>query len=257
MFGFFRRRRREKLERQPLPEHWHGVLMQEMRLYRQLPAPLQEQLLRKVQILLAEKSFEGCGGFDLTESARLTVSAHAALLLLNRETNYYPLLHAILLYPDAFVVRRDMEDDDGLVWEVEQEQEGESWSTGTVILSWKDVQRDKRVLNGRNVLIHEFAHQLYDASEFFLDDARAQADWVQVFEQHYQKHVDAVERGRRTYLDEYGAEDEAEFFSVVSEAFFEQPQKMAERHPQLYATLCACYVQDPKGYGRESGEQSP
>jgi MtfA peptidase len=255
MFAFLRRRRREKLRRQPLPAHWHEVLTREMRLYPLLPDALQQQLLRITQILLAEKSFEGCGGFELTEAVRLTVAAHASLLLLNREINYYPLLHAILLYPDAFVARHVEEDEEGLVWEMEEEQEGESWSTGTVILSWRDVERDKRVLNGRNVLIHEFAHQLYDAGEFFLDDAGARDAWVRVFEQHFHKHVDAVERGRRTFLDEYGAEDEAEFFSVVSEAFFEQPRKLAERHPQLYDTLCACYAQDPRTYSREPGEQ--
>jgi len=254
MFAFFRNRRREKLLQAPLPAHWHETLHREMRLYPCLPAAVQDQLQRKIQILLAEKTFEGCGGFALTEAARLTVAGYAGLLLLNRTTNYYPLLHAILLYPDAFYVQRDVEDEDGLVWEVEDEHEGESWSTGTVILSWKDVMRDKRVLNGRNVIIHEFAHQLYDAGEFFLDDAAARTAWAEVFERHFQHHVEAVQRGRKTFLDEYGAEDEAEFFSVVSECFFEQPRKLQERHPDLYASLCACYAQDPREYNNKGKE---
>lgn len=233
---------------EPLPPHWPEVLQREMRLFSRLPRALQEELLHKAQLLLAEKRFEACGGFEMTEAVQLSVLGHAALLLLNRETNFYPLLHAILIYPDSFFVHREVEGEDGLSWEVEEEEEGESWSTGAVVLSWKDVERDKRVLNGRNVLIHEFAHQLYDGNEFFLEQAQDREKWVGVFEEHYARHVQAVEQGRPTFLDEYGAEDEAEFFSVVSEVFFEQPQKLHTRHPALYEALSACYAQDPAAY---------
>lgn len=248
MFEFLRQRRREKLLRQPLPPHWREVLPREMRLFEKLPDSLQEELVHKTRVLMAEKSFEGCGGFELTEPVRLTVAAHAALLLLNRQTRYYPLLKTILIYPDAFIARHEEEDENGLVWEVDEEQEGQSWTLGAVVLSWKDVLRDKRVLNGRNVLIHEFAHQLYDGAEFFLGDASRRDEWVKVFEDHFTRHAQAVARGQQTFLDEYGAEDEAEFFSVASETFFEQPLRLRERHPQLYDALQLCYQQNPCSY---------
>ncbi|MBI3117702.1 MAG: zinc-dependent peptidase [Candidatus Hydrogenedentes bacterium] len=248
MFAFLRRRRRHKLLQQPIPSAWRPLLEREVRYFSLLPPQAQDEQQHKMTVLLHEKAFEGCGGFEVTEPVRLTVAAYAALLLLNRETTFYPALHSILIYPDAFVAQHQVEDETGMVWETEEVEEGESWAAGSVLLSWKDVRRDKRKFDGRNVIIHEFAHQLYDTADFFSGDAAARAAWVRTFDEHFEKHANSVERGWRTFIDEYGAEDEAEFFSVVSEAFFEQPVKLRQRHPELYAALRSCYCQDPVKY---------
>jgi hypothetical protein len=58
--------------------------------------------------------------------------------------------------------------------------------------------------------------------------------------------------GRRTVLDEYGAEDPVEFFAVATESFFEEPVLLKGRHPQLYAELAEFYRQDPAGLFPES-----
>ena len=58
-----------------------------------------------IQVLLAEKRFEGCGGLAITDEIQVTIAGFACLLLLHRETDFYPTLHSILVYPDAYVAR--------------------------------------------------------------------------------------------------------------------------------------------------------
>ena len=70
---------------------------------------------------------------------RVLVAAQASLLLLNRPAGTFPNLREVLVYPGAFVVRRDQRDAAGLVSEGRRVLSGESWQRGQVILSWDDV----------------------------------------------------------------------------------------------------------------------
>jgi Mlc titration factor MtfA (ptsG expression regulator) len=55
----------------------------------------------------------------------------------------------------------------------------------------------------------------------------------------------AEEAGTPTLIDQYGATNPAEFFAVVTEAFFERPVQLRARHPALYDELQRFYRQDP------------
>ena len=128
---------------------------------RRLPADLQLQLKQHMQVFLAEKAFIGCNGLEITDEIRVTIAAHACLLILNRPSGYYPNLRQILVYPDSFVVQRDHVDHIGLAHHAREVLAGESWSQGQVILSWQDTLAGAAVVDdGQNVAIHEFAHQL-------------------------------------------------------------------------------------------------
>src|SRR5262245_63367816 len=106
MFDFFARRRRQRLRARPFPDEWLAILSNNVPLYRRLPPALQERLRRDIQVLLAEKHFEGCGGLRLDDEIRVTIAAHAALLMLGGKPHYYPRLTSILVYPGTFVVHR-------------------------------------------------------------------------------------------------------------------------------------------------------
>jgi len=54
-----------------------------------------------------------------------------------------------------------------------------------------------------------------------------------------------VESGEETLLDPYAAEEEAEFFAVASEAFFETPNALKGQLPRLYELFKGFYRQDP------------
>ncbi|MEY4729855.1 MAG: hypothetical protein RL020_1013, partial [Pseudomonadota bacterium] len=48
-----------------------------------------------------------------------------------------------------------------------------------------------------------------------------------------------------TEIDPYAAEDPAEFFAVISEAFFETPDVVSRQFPDVYKQLALFYRQDP------------
>jgi MtfA peptidase len=161
MFGLFRNRRRERLRSQPFPPAWLTVIERNVSIYNRLPEADQRELQGHIQVFLSEKHFEGCGGLALTDEIKVTIAAQACLLLLHRETGYYPRLITILVYPHAYVARSVEPIGRGVVLEGETARLGEAWKEGVVVLSWDDVRRGASDLHdGHNVVLHEFAHQL-------------------------------------------------------------------------------------------------
>jgi len=230
MFGL-KKRRRQRLQATPLPPGALATLHERVPLYRRLPPDLRERLHGLVQVFLAEKRFEGCGGFSLTDEARLIVAAQACVLLLGREHDFYPLLQSILIYPAGFVTNEELEEVDGIVGIDDGERTGESWAQGAMVLSWQDIEDDLAAPgDGWNVVLHEFAHQLGDETGGeegvpVLRDPAAQERWTQVLEREYEALARAFARGRRTFLDDYGADSPAEFFAVVTEHFLERSEE--------------------------------
>src|SRR5271166_5185050 len=92
LFGFFKRRRRERLNAAPFPTEWLEIVESNVRLYGYLPDSDREELLGLIQVFMAEKSFEGCGGLELTDEIQLTIAGWACVLLLHRQTDIYPRL---------------------------------------------------------------------------------------------------------------------------------------------------------------------
>ena len=273
----WRRRRRERWASRPFPQAWRAALRRHVPLYRQLPADLQQQLRRRILVFLAEKPFLGCAGLEVTEEMRVTIAAQACLLGLNRDGPLFPELRQILVYPGAFVVDRVDAGAGGVLREQRRALAGESWSQGQVILSWQDVLEGARVTDdGRNVVLHEFAHQLDQESGSAngaprLGSRAAHARWADVMGREFaalQARIRTRDAARaraqaeRSWfgaspeaastpepadlISDYGATNEAEFFAVVTEVFFEQADALSERHPALFALLRDYYRVDPR-----------
>jgi len=252
-FGFFKRRRRRRLLRQPFPSAWLAVIERRVPYYRLLTPEERARLCGHVQVFLAEKRFEGCGGLAVTDEMRVVIAALACLLILNIDQDYYPQMRTVLVYPRGYVVDDVEHLPDGSVLEGPEPRVGESWHRGPVVLAWDDVVRSIRSPHdGYNVVFHEFAHQL--DSEFggvdgapALSDRAAQGNWARVLGREYRRLQRDLGRRRSTLFDAYGASDPAEFFAVVTETFFEKPLAMRGRHAALYEALKQFYRQDPAG----------
>jgi len=243
--------RRKRLRQQAFPAAWQVVLHRRVPYYRLLPSDLQAQLRGHIQVFIAEKEFIGCAGLEISEEIRVTIAAQACLLILNRKTDYYPKLERILVYPSAFVVKKQEVDEAGVLSEYRDALSGESWGDGQVVLSWEDTVEDARFFgDGRNVVIHEFAHQL-DQEKGAATGAPilARADhyrpWSEALGAEYEHLRRQADAELDTLFDYYGAENPAEFFAVITEVFFEQPQEMAAMHPELYRQLKIFYRVDP------------
>lgn len=246
-----RERRRVALRRRPFPETWMALLRRHVPLYGRLPAGLREQLHGHIQVLLAEKDFHGAGGLAITDAMRLIVAAQAALLLLNRRTDYFPGLFSIVLHPARFVVARETWDAAGLHHREHQVLSGESWETGQLVLSWDDsLAGGMECGDGYNVVLHEFAHQLDLGSGAMngtprLASAAQYAAWNAAFTPAYEEHCDRVDAGEDTWLDPYAATGPEEFFAVLTEAFFELPDELRAEYPDIYTCLRGYFRVDP------------
>jgi hypothetical protein len=250
-----RRRRRRLAFGQALPEPLRIAIARNVPVTRSLPGDLVRRLEGLVIAFLGEKQFVGCNGLAITDEIRATIAAQACLLLLGR-LGLYDELQSILVYPGAFWVEDEVHDDDGLVTHRRRELSGEAWDSHRIILSWEDIEETaRRPTDGYNVVLHEFAHYL-DAEGRGLAPLPPQAAgrvraidaWHKDLVAEYEALCDTVERGESTFLDPYAAEDEVEFFAVVSEEFIECPAELRTAHPRLYALMREFYGIDPAAW---------
>ncbi len=254
MFDFFTKRRRAKLREQPFSEEWRAILARNVPMATKLDEAERRQLEGLVQIFLAEKSFEGCGGLEMNDEVRVTVAGQACILLLHMhqadDGDLYPNLDVILVYPSAFQAKtRRVEG--GVVLEGDEARLGESWQRGVVVLAWDSVRRGAaNIYDGHNVVLHEFAHQL-DSEDGGMDGApelgtrSRYSAWAQVLGHEFDDLTRKLHEGRKADIDAYGAQSPPEFFAVVTEMFFEKPTQLKKKHPELYQQLVDFYRQDP------------
>lgn len=249
-----RERRRSALRQLPFPPGWPARLTEQVPLYARLPPALREQLHGHIQVLLDEKDFHGAAEFVVTDVMRLIIAAQASLLLLNRPVDYFPMLHSIVLHPGVFVVNRETWDATGVHHNERQVLSGESWERGQLVLSWDDsLAGGMNSEDGYNVVLHEFAHQLDLESGAVngmpgLHSAARRRDWTSTFSAAYADHCARVDAHTDTWLDPYAASSPAEFFAVITEAFYELPQAVQAQYPQVFTQLCDYYRVDPRNW---------
>ncbi|MGY5796205.1 M90 family metallopeptidase [Rheinheimera faecalis] len=252
----WRQYRRKKIQQQPFPAAWRQILKHRMPYFRALPADLQLQLKKLIQVFVAEKQFVGCADLVVTDEMKVTIAAQACLLLLNKPAHYYPKLKQILIYPAAFVVPTAQSDTAGVVSEMAQVRLGESWQTGQIILSWVDTLKSAAICNdGHNLVIHEFAHQLDQlkgqaTGAPLLSSTQAYQEWSLVLSHEFEQLQKQLAQGLPTLFDSYAATNPAEFFAVISEVFFEQPDLFAAQHGALYQQLRSFYALDPLSWAQ-------
>lgn len=264
IFSWLKRRRRRRLLAQPFPAGWLRHLQANLPCYAQLTPDEQRRLQGLVQVFIAERNWEGCGGLVLTDEMRVTIAGAACVLLLGlARHDYFARVLSVLVYPGGFVapVREPLSDQPfGDVYlHDEEDRLGEASPDGAVVLAWDEVQWESRHPgSGHNLVWHEFAHQLDMQNRAAdgvppLGEPALAARWQEVMSREYRRLASAERRRRRTLLDPYGAQDEAEFFAVVTECFFDRPSALAAEHPELYDVLRAYYGQDPAQWGVPRG----
>ena len=206
----------------------------------------QEKLKAQALVFLAEKSFTGAHGLQLTDRMRVAIAAQACVPVLELGLDWYAGWTGVVVYPGDFRVRRAELDEAGVLHEWDDELVGEAMPGGPVVLSWDAAAHDGAI----NVVIHEFAHKLdmLNGAADGLPPMHAGMDrraWHDALRIAYEGFSDAVDREKETWLDPYGAENPAEFFAVISEAFFIEPAETRRRYPDVYEQLSLFYRQDP------------
>ncbi len=216
---------------------------------RRLDAMDQARLRVLATTFLRRKAIEPVKDLVLDTADRVLLATHACVPILNLGLDWYIGWHSIIVYPDAFIPRREEEDEAGVVHHTSEALTGEAWSRGPVILSWADVAAIGQT-PGHNVVIHEMAHKL-DMRNGSADgfpplhrgmDRRA---WSQAFTNAW-NHLHALdEDGVPLPIDPYALESPAEFFAVASEQFFETPAVLQSSLPDVHAQMTAFYRRQP------------
>jgi Mlc titration factor MtfA (ptsG expression regulator) len=258
MFAYFKQQRRKRLRAQAVPAGWAGIIANRVAFFERLATADQQELLGHVQVFLSEKRFEGCGGLDLDDDICLTIATQACLLLLHRKTDYYPRLLTILVYPSTYLAKENHPVDENIWQEGMAARLGETGrQLGSMVLAWDAAKSGAAdPADGRNVVFHEFAHQL-DYENHAADGVPGlatrdqQASWGAVMRVEFASLRAADATGIPTLLDNYGATSPAEFFAVATEAFFERPYALRNMHPRLYAEFSRYFQQDPTQYSAE------
>jgi Mlc titration factor MtfA (ptsG expression regulator) len=259
-FSWLKEERRRWLLARPFPPEWLDYLHANVALYAALAEGEKARLHDDLRVLVDEKNWEGCRGLVVTDEVKVTIAAQSALLLLGLEHDYFGRVLSVLVYPSAFQIAREDTLRDGLVPEPVGPALGQAFYRGPVILAWDEVlDQSRHPEKGRNVVLHEFAHQLDDLDGEsngvpLLADPEQERRWRGVMTAEYNKLRKDLERGKNTLLDPYASKNPAEFFAVATECFFTRPAHMRGRHPLLYEVLGDYYGQDPaarEAAGRE------
>lgn len=239
---------------------WREVVSALPFLSRRSAADL-EKLRALAADFLAGKHFSTAHDLPLTQAMCVSVAAQACLPILHLPPALYRGWTGIVLYPGEFLIRKTVQDEAGVVHDVEQEASGEAWEGGPVVLSWQDVQASDVL--AYNVVIHEFVHKI-DMEGGEADGVppmlrRLHGDltpetWCDVFDPAYEEfchHVANVPDvqwdafASTSLLDPYATEHESEFFAVCAEAFFVAPEAFQREYPALYTLFSRYFLQDP------------
>lgn len=254
MFHWLRDHRRAEVRARRFPPEWEAIVRRNVLHYGALDDAERAELCAMMQVFLEEKQWEGCGGLDLTDEIRVTIAAQACLLQLGLPHDYYRNVESILVYPSVVLLPEHplgvFERVDGPL-EASIPLLGQACAQGSVILVWDAVLHGARhPEQGHNVVYHEFAHKL-DMLDGTADgtpplaDGKQLAEWVAVCSCEFLRLRQLAEKGHKTFLDSYGAKNEAEFFAVATEEFFDRPLALQGHSPDLYHVLSAYYCQDP------------
>lgn len=228
--------------RKSLPDGWEDVVARWFPGLPDLAGEERERFETHLKIFFITKHFFGARDLKITEEMRLVISASAARVARNLPFNIYDRLTEVVVYPASYA---HPDRDDEIL--------GEAHHWGTMVLSWDSVDKGIKVSNdGRDTSIHELAHVLDVADGSFdgvpeMEHGSEYGPWVRVMSRYFHKLREGELRG--DLLREYGATNEAEFFAVASEVFFEKPKFLRRNAPDLYEQLKIFYKVDPAEVG--------
>lgn len=235
----------------PIPDDEWQALLRASPLFARLAPADRERLREHAAWFLARKTFSAAAGHELQRAHCVAIAALAGLPVLHLGVGALGGWREVIVYPGEFRVKREHRDEhSGVVTEGEDELIGEAWEHGPLILSWADVATDlAQPFDGFNVVVHEIAHKLDMLDGAMngtpaLPSSIARRDWTRAMQGGYDRLVRAVERGRTTFIDPYATEGADEYFAVVSELHFSDPDGLAAAEPAVAALLRRYYAGD-------------
>lgn len=245
LFSFLLRiKKKTIISIEPLPGSYRQLLLEQVPFYQQLDETRKTEFENRMQQFLSQVKITGVNTVA-EDIDKVLIAASAIIPIFNFAGWEYIHLHEVLLYPDSF--NHDFEQQGnsrnvlGMV--------GSGALNHVMILSKHQLRQAFINKTGKdNTAIHEFVHLVdktdgdIDGIPAFIMERKYIQPWLQLM-QHEMKLINED----RSDIDPYGATNEAEFFAVVSEYFFERPKLLKEKHPELYGLLEKIFCKQPDG----------
>ena len=233
----------------PFPPPYITIL-QDIHQYQSLTPEHKEKLHFLILLFIDQKEFIGAKGMTITDEVKVIIAFYACLMRLGFELGEKDHVSTIIVYPEHFIVD-DSHMSNGIHHTRTSVLEGQS-ANGTVAISWQDIAQNIAEQDKENVIIHEFAHEL-DFEDGLADgtpllEYSNYQKWSEVFSKAFDTlHEDAQmqkDTEELRLLGDYALTNEAEFFAVCSERFFETPAALKKHFPNVYEELKKFYKLD-------------
>ncbi len=224
----------------PFPQHWHPILMKEVKFYKNLEPTEQKRFQNRMMQFLSEIYIDSVD-VELVELDKILIAASAVIPVFAFKEWYYPTVSGVILYPDNF--NEDFE------FSHKSKSKRIAGVVGTGRLEGKMILSKKALYHGfknsndkRNTAIHEFIHlidkmddKIDGIPEILMENVNA-IPWLKLMHDE----MEAINNDKSD-IRAYGGTKQAEFFAVASEYFFENPKLMKRKHPELYQMMAACF----------------
>lgn len=218
----------------PFPHQWRTLLVQYVAFYNRLNPPQKNRFEERVHTFLLNVQIVGIDT-EVTHLDRILIASGAVIPIFGFDAWHYSNLHMVEVHPDKFLIPNTTQYANGLV--------GWGKMEGKVKLSRKALIEGFYNNNDqKNVAIHEFVHVL-DMQDGKIDGKMAKViqeidlkPWLQIIH----TKMKTIQTGNSSIRD-YASTSNAEFLAVVSEFFFENPDKLEREHPELYRMLDGFY----------------
>jgi len=241
--AFFLTKRRKKDPVQPIPQSYRKILQDDVPFYEKLEPTKKIEFEQRLMHFLATTRITGIKT-TVEEIDTVYIAASAIIPIFGFPKWEYANLHEILLYPQSFNHEFEQTGEERNILGVV----GEGAYSNIMILSQQELREAFENKTGKeNTAIHEFVH-LIDKSDGYVDgvpELFVNRQYVLPWINHIEKEIDHILENR-SEINPYGATNRAEFFAVVSEYFFERPELLEEKHPELYKLLVQVFKQQPR-----------
>lgn len=238
----------KKLKSMPFPQPYENIL-QNIHQYNILSPLHKEKIQLLILTFIENKEFVGAK-MTINDEIKVIIAFYACLMRLGFDLGDKDDVSTVIIYPKHFIVN-ETHSSGGINHTGKSVLEGQS-ANGTVVISWQDIKYDITQQHKDNVIIHEFAHEL-DFEDGFADgtpvlDGSNYRTWSNVFSNAFdtlrEQRDDKVSSKKSLFLGSYALKNEAEFFAVCSERFFESPKAFKRYFPYLYEELKGFYRLD-------------
>lgn len=239
---YYYRKKKATKTYQQFSEEWLYILNERVSFYRELLPKQQQQFQSDFLDFLNSVSIKGVQ-CEVDDVDRVLIGASATIPLFGFPDSTYPNLTQVLLYANRFNKDHEIDPSHSILGMV-----GTGYMTGSMILSKPDLRAGfLGKADARNVGIHEFAHLVdkFDGDVDGIPDQYLNQPYTLQWIELLRRKTEEIQSGNSD-INDYALTGPEEFFAVAAEYFFEDPERMAKKHPQLHKALQDVFRQKVK-----------